>query len=481
MAGFNSPSILFLNTYDSLDRKYVAELAPKLKDAGYKRYVELYAGAFVMPHVMASAGWLPEDMHCYDVSLFSNVLGYTFSGKDVSQLGVKVDGEPLELSGDYIQKAAQILYVQALLRLEKSQAEYYISLCDDLRRRKEAHIASIAKKIKAQDDVLHGLHFSPLYIWDAYEVEKDSPDTFICSNPPTYKGAYEKFFDTNGRLTWNDIEYPLWDGAKDCPKLAELSKDRKALLLFLQQADKENAATENPVSARYLSDTQNVYYNSNRSDEIVSLIGKKAVTATDQKTEKAKGKILDVDYEVTKKSKVEVRYASTKEAEYYRGLWLHRITGKSVSVNVAVYIDGMVAGYIGLLLNPIMSLYGHADVNDKSIVLAYAVPAPNNKQRLARLLVEIAKSKKVIEQAVNAENPQSAMLIEAANKLKTVEYTRYHEVKGLRGLMKIERKHKVGGVNALTYATDLTDKTVKECVNEFVEKERVYKEKKNGK
>lgn len=482
MAGFNSPSILFLNTYDSLDRKYVSELAPKLLANGYDRYAELYAGAFVMPLVMEAAGWKPEQMHCYDVTLFSNVLGYTFSGKDVEQLGVSVDGQPLELSGDYITKAAQILYAQALCRIEKSEADYYLMLADDMRYRKEQHITHIANRIAGMDAKLHGLHFSPLYLWDAFEAEKDGRSTFICTNPPTYKGAYEKFFDTDGRLTWNQIDYPIWDGKTDCPELAKRAQGQNALLLFLQQADKGNAATEEPVSARYLSETQNVYYNSNHPELIEPLMGVKSETANGSPMVKAKMPILEQDYEVTKQSRISVQFAETAVAEYYRHLWLHRINGKSVSVNLGVYIDNKVAGFIGLSVNAIMSPYAGTDPNDYSIVLAYAVPAPNTKQRIARLLVDIAKSKPVVESAIACKTGQFAAMIQAANKLKTVEYSRFTEVKGLRGLMKVERKAKIGEVNALTYSAPLTKKTLKQIKAEFISKEEAYKRKaeKNG-
>lgn len=141
MAGFNSPNILFLNTYDSLDRKYVRELAPKLLCEGYDRYVELYCGAFAMPLVMVDAGWKPEQIHCYDVSLFSNILGYVFSGRDLSKLEVRKNGDLIELCGDPLDDAALLLYEQALARMEKAvHIEYYRMVVEDMAERKSAHV-----------------------------------------------------------------------------------------------------------------------------------------------------------------------------------------------------------------------------------------------------------------------------------------------------------------------------------------------------
>lgn len=475
MAGFNSPNILFLNTYDSLDRRYVRELAPKLQGEGFNRYVELYCGSFVMPLVMADAGWKPEQMYCYDVSLISNILGYVFSGKALEKLGVCKNGEQIPLDGrDAVENAAILLYEQAFARMAKAiDIEYYRMIVDDMTGRRKEHIVALDASVRRMDGMLHGLHFQPLYIWDAYEMEKDKDGTFICSNPPTYKGAYEKFFDTDGVITWNDYEYEIWDGSIHCPELAKRSEGQKSLLLFLQQADKGNSATKDPVSARFLSETQNVYWNTNQPKVINRLLGRKVETQRPIETTKSKYPILPEDYEIHKGSKITVFAEETKVAEYYRSLWLHRIKGKSVTANLCVLIDGMIAGFIGLDLNAIIKPYN--DSGGAPIILSYAVPAPNEKQRLARLLVELAKSKRVLGDALAAT--QSSAYIAAADSICTVEYTRFKEVKGLRGLMKIKREEVKDGVNALTYYADLTDKSIKAVRSEFIQKEQVYKEK----
>lgn len=476
MAGFNSPNILFLNTYDSLDRKYVRELAPKLLCEGYDRYAELYCGAFAMPLVMVDAGWKPEQIHCYDVSLFSNILGYVFSGRDLSKLEVRKDGDLIELCGDPLEDAALLLYEQALARMEKAvHIEYYRMIVEDMAERRDAHIEYLKNRVAQMDQKLHGLDFRAIYIWDAFELEKDSQSTFICSNPPTYKGAYEKFFDTDGVITWNEIPYEVWDGSIHCKMLMDKAADAKALLCLLQQADKGNAATEEPVSARFLSETQNVYWNTNHPSVVKNLLGIKSETQRPIETKKSKYPILPDDYEVTKSSRISVFLEDTKIAEYYRGLWLHRIKGKSVTVNLCVLIDGHIGGFIGLDLNAIIKPYRMQE-DAVPMVLSYAVPAPNKMQRLARLLVEIAKSKKIVTDALAAS--QSAVYVTAANAICTVEYSRFTEVKGLRGLMKLKHKEKKGETYALAYYADLTDKTVKQVRAEFIDKEKSYKRKK---
>lgn len=483
MGGFNSPNILFLNTYDALDRKYIQELVPKLRQEGYNRYVELYAGAFVMPLIVASSGIKPEDMYCYDISLFSNILGYVFSNQDVRRLEVRKNGELIELSDDdNVKNGAVLLYEQALARLKKAEnIVYFEYLVDDMEERKEVHINNLYEKLKKMNAVLNGLHFETLYIWDAYEKEKNSKDTFIVSNPPTYKGAYEKFFDTNGVITWvgDSIEYELWDGSIHCKELLDKSIGCDALLLFLQQANKEKSAMESPISARYLSLTQNVYWNTNKPDLINRVNGKKQETATGAKRKKSKYSIMPVGYKITEKSKIEVFVEEQQVAEYYRNIWLHRITGKSVSAHFCVVIDGYLAGFIGIDLNAITRPYN--DNAKPAIILSYAVSSPNTQYRMARLFVQLAKSKKIICNALSgSKNNQYTAYATVAEQLCTVEYSRFHEVKGLRGIMKLEKKDKLKeNLFALKYYADLNDKTKEEVLKDFLDGEAKYQKCKN--
>lgn len=479
MAGFNSPNILFLNTYDALDRKYIKELVPKLKKEGYSRYVELYAGSFVMPLIVASEGIAPDKIYCYDISLFSNILGYVFSNQDVRELLVCKNGKLIELeSSDNVCNGAILIYEQALARLEKAEnIVYFQYLVEDMKERKETHIKNIEDKLRKMNAVLNGLHFETLYIWDAFEKEKNAKDTFIVSNPPTYKGAYEKFFDTNGVITWkgDSIEYELWDGAKHCPELLEQSQGCDALLLFLQQANKGNAAMKDPVSARYLSLTQNVYWNTNKPELIEKVNGKKSETANESKRRKSKYPIMPPEYVVTNTSKIEVFIEEQQVAEYYRNIWLHRITGKSVSAHLCVVIDGYLAGFIGIDLNAIVKPYNE---NAKSaIILSYAVAAPNTQMRMARLFVAIAKSKKIICEALSgSKNNQYTIYATSADQICTVEYSRFHEVKGLRGLMKLEKKDKINeNLFALKYYADLNMKPKEQVLKEFLDEEVRYK------
>lgn len=105
MAGFTSPSILFLNTWDGPEREYNYRLLSSARQNGYDKLVELYAGGFANPIVAIEAGWKPEQITTVDVWLYTAILGYLYSGRPLHELGMKVDGKPIPLDGTPVQQA----------------------------------------------------------------------------------------------------------------------------------------------------------------------------------------------------------------------------------------------------------------------------------------------------------------------------------------------------------------------------------------
>lgn len=86
MAGFNSPSILFLNTWDKPERDWNGNLFRQAPASGYTRYVELYAGAFANCMVAVENGWKPEQIEACDVWAYTAALGYAYSGTPLTEM-----------------------------------------------------------------------------------------------------------------------------------------------------------------------------------------------------------------------------------------------------------------------------------------------------------------------------------------------------------------------------------------------------------
>lgn len=150
MAGFNSPSILFLNTWDKPERDWNGNLFRQALASGYTRYVELYAGAFANCMVAVENGWKPEQIEACDVWVYTAALGYAYSGTPLTGMRATVDGSPVSLSGNAADDAATVIMAQYRMRLSKhDDIDYYRGLLADLDINDSEHVGQLRERIAA--------------------------------------------------------------------------------------------------------------------------------------------------------------------------------------------------------------------------------------------------------------------------------------------------------------------------------------------
>lgn len=158
MAGFNSPSIMFLNTWDKPERDWNHMLFRQALRNGYTRYVELYAGAFSNVMVAVDAGWEPEQIETCDVWLYTAALGYAYANLDHNDLGVCEDGRKLALPDDPLLAAAKILATQYRLRIKKhDNVDYMRQLLDDLEYSERQHQTDMLNRITDNNTMRNNL------------------------------------------------------------------------------------------------------------------------------------------------------------------------------------------------------------------------------------------------------------------------------------------------------------------------------------
>lgn len=470
--GFNSPSILFLNTSEGNERGFIGGLLAQLREKrGYVRYVEACAGAWVMPTVAREAGF--TDLVGTDVNLFSAVLGKVFAGEPFDDLEIKIDGEPFEAQPG-CDGAAEILYLQLLARMQqRPEAEYWDDLVHDLTLRGAAHVASIAAKLRQMNEKLHGASFVFADPFETLERFGDEEHTIIGANPPTYKGAYEKFFDTSDRLTWRGPTYELWDGAVDVRRLVEQAGDTKALLLVQEQKAPRAASHAEPVYARHISRGQYCYVVSNRPDEVFGITGgMKVKPRSIGDIGPVDWPLVPADFTVGLDTRVAFEAIAPSQSAYYKEMWLRRVTGDTTAgFHFGVLLDGHFAGLAGVSTNPITHQYPGMDPHDRVyLLIRYACGAPHEIYRLSRLVTMLCCSRRVLEVALP---PAPQIYVTIAEKVQTIEMTRHPEAKSLRGIMKLRAKHKdpKDGYR-LMYAAPINDDRPEEVLAKWLMKEQ---------
>lgn len=477
-AGFTSPTILFLSTWDAPERSFCKQLYARLLETGYRHYVEPCSGAFAMPLVGRAAGWMPAQMAASDVSLFSSIVGTMLADGDFDALDVRVDGVHVELpDGDGPTRAAHLLWAQLLARMEaRPDVPYWRVMVQDLTQRADGHRAAIRDQLREMAGRLGGLSYTPRDLWEHVDAVADDPHTLISLNAPTYKGGFERFFDTKGRLTWAEPDYQVFDPEVGHARLHELVEGRSALLVSQQQTEPGHAATMWPVFARHLSLGQNVYLNSNRPEEVFALTGGPKVglrKPTDLTP--ADLPMLGIDHPITADSRIQLVPVKSAVADYYRQLWMHRLAATPGSGNVLVVVDGHAAGVLGYSSDPMVRPYPGVAKPDKWL-MRFAFGAPHSTYRLTRLATMLCLNRSTAELIVTGA---TSIHLAASTGLLTVEYTRHPEAKGLRGLMKLVKRDDHVDGHRLVYAADWADRTPEETLREWLDKEQKWQDSRN--
>lgn len=318
MAKFQNPGAFFLGTLVAQEQKFLKPLIENARKQGYTRFVEPCAGAFAMSHIAAQCGYKPSEIEASDVSMFTSIMGYAITGKSLEELEIRADG----FTNEELLDPAVALYAQLYLRTVKNAGkEYFYGIMRDLEYRKEEHLAEIRAQLDRAKQSLHGMSYRPLDMWKHLETCYDDPHCLVVANPPTYAAGFEKWYDTGGRMTWKEPEYGIFDPKTGLNDLYEKMNDAKCLLMCYEE-NAPGLTAGHPVFARYgVRDGINVYLTTNRPDEATMLAEGKMITRPNEgKLEPLDCSILPRDYEITRKSKIQITQIERTAAQYYRKL-----------------------------------------------------------------------------------------------------------------------------------------------------------------
>lgn len=458
----NSPGALFIGALKSEDKQFVKTVLIEARKKGYEHFVEPCAGALAMSVLAREAGYKTEQITASDVSYFSGIVGRYIKGEGIEEMEIEAEGFTQEEMQDH----ATALFAQLYLKLIKSSGkEYFMQLFQDLRYRREIHIANIRKQLDDVKNRCGPIGYKDLDMWLQFEEAYDDPKAIVVACPPTYNAGYEKFFDTGGKLKWKEPPYGIFDPETGTATLHEMMSDAKCLLLCYEECETGFSAGQAVYGRDAGRPGMAMYITSNRPDEVTELAKGKAIARKNgAKMEPLKMPILPHDYEITEQSVVEVKLIKNENATYYRRLWTHNFIGGAGGCCCAMIIDNHVAGVFGY--DKIgMSLGGSTD-----LTYSFGIGVPH-KARVNRLMQRLAMEKRVVYQFLTDVDK---LLITG---IKTAMITKYPESKEMRGVMKLVSKTKDPKIGyKLVYAGGLTDNGFDSILKEWVKGEEKWKQ-----
>lgn len=427
-----------------------------------------------MSHLAVQSGFRSGQIEASDVSMFTSIMGYALTDQPMEELEIHAKG----FTDEEMKDPAIALYAWKYLSMVKNAGkEYFYNLMVDLEKRREEHVENIRQQLERARTLLKGMNYRVLDLYNHIDEMLGDEHCIMIVNPPTYKAGFERYYDTGGMMTWKEPEYGIFDPKTGLKELMDRCKDAKCLVVCYEENEPGKTAGE-PVFARYgVRRGINVYLTSNRPDEAADLAnGKKIARPNESKLNPLKCDMLPRDYEITEKTKVQICQIDKTEAQYYRQLWTHNFVGSSAPINMAVLIDGKIAGVFGVDKSALtMGAFG-TRVSD-ALFLMYGMTVPHKRYRLGRLLTMLSQNREFVYAICND------LEREKVGHLKTVQMTKYPEAKEMRGIMKLTKRipdQKMGF--RLTYESELKERTEEQTLTEWLRREEKWqKERANAK
>ncbi len=440
MAKVISPTsgALFLGTLSTQSRSYLLRLFRSARAKDYSRFVEPACGAFAMSHLAIQAGFKPNQIEASDVSLFSAAMGYAITSQALDDLKVEVHGVD-ELADLDLTDPPTVLWIVSYLRLLNQSSNPVV----DAARKESLHcrdeqIAQLAAQMERARGALGGMTFTAEDLQDHLDRVWDDPEAIVCVNPPTYTGGFEKYYDTGGRLTWNEPNYRVFDAETGLVELMANAMEAKALVICYQERKTGQAIghpiyMEDGIRRARLDDQTHMYLCANRGAEALELAGGFGMKRRRfGAVEPGNFTILPTDFEPQEEARLETAKIPAPQALYYRAIWTHRFgldAGGNLGHGTAIIVDGYLVGVFAYDQSFILG-WKQGNVVGR-LMIHYGMAVPNRSHRYNRLLTMVAMNHEVINASLDDYYATRVEMV------ATVQQTQYPESKEMRGLMKL--------------------------------------------
>ncbi len=452
---YNNPGALFIGAMYQGDRAFFQAVLERARKAGYERFVEPCSGTLSVSCYAADAGF--ERIEASDVTMFSGILGRYAEGRGIGDMGIRerATGRPIEGHVDALYESKR-----AMLEAEAG-SEYGLALLEDF----EAREAEVREEIRAQLDAIRSrvrkCSYRDMDMMDHLAEVADDERAVVVVNMPTFKGGYEKSYKAvSDRFEWNEPKYTVFDPKGGYEAFWDFAAHAKCLILSYQEAVPGQFFGEAVYARPSGRIGLNSYICTNRSEEVERLLGKSCAVKTAGKREPLKYPIVPSDYEITRKSRLSVVRAKPENIRYYRGLFTRNFGPSQASSGYALLVDGYVVGVFGYL-----TLSNCLDNSCDSVFIGFAITT-SASFRASKLIHMVACQRSVVAMEL------SDVQMLSARKVRTAMRSKHASCTELRGVMRlVDRKKDDAMGNMLTYEADIQDKTLRQVLSEFMDKE----------
>jgi hypothetical protein len=463
-------SSIFLGVPPANGRNYLADI---LKNHKFKKYVLPCVGRFAGAQVVVKSGVKPEDIISSDVGLFSTLLGYYITGKDIESLEVELEGVPFDYK-KYDTQEGKIAEIYLAIKYLQLPAKHYYNqaLRDEITINHDKHHAKIVSDLKRHKEILGGCEYHTGDALTEVRKYKNDPEALIFINPPSVKDGYKKMFNFPDNIYWKE---PFFEHLNPDDFILFMDEIQdSAATIIVNMATEESPKKWTKLFAEKKGDVNNKLFCNKKFSERL---------AVNKKTQDVKLPriVMFDDHEITKKSEIKIVLVNKEIAYHYRDMFIHRLGGASAQLTLAIFIDNQLMSVAGF--DP--SFLFRGDASKRYIHETYGMTVPSTRYpKLGRLFMYFLTCVEFRDRLVKLW-PQLSMT--EFDQFKTVCLTRLPEMRANHGLMKItDRDRTKNGFYKLVYETTFHKRNFKECIILWLdelrraEQQKAKQEAKNG-
>lgn len=438
----------------------------------YNKIVYFCCGSFNLAKVAVEAGYRPEQIYCSDISLYSSLLGYLFSGQKIEDMPKlelpKELRKEIESTDDEFEKVALIMY--EMRRRNLAKMSYRLMELGVFQEEKETFVKQYCDKLHKEYEKLGGIHYE---IADLREVIKDEDEkTLFLGYPPINTNDYEKMFDYGkdlDLLAFEDVDVFAPD---EFPRMFNDSVGWKSDFLAFTTHRFSEIDKKHIFAAKYNGQGKYDYMLFNHCDILPKEVKNKLIIGKIKPYTPLKDvSIFDPKTRLTGDEKITIIPIKAEHSLYYRELWIHNLGSTSASNNFGLFIDGKIAGVFGIADSS--SLF---KMQVKYAFLQYTAMVSSDIYSNFVSLLEWCATCTEFKQKLYA-TLSNANRFYRLDGIKTVSLTKHKYVKASRGIFEIiDREYdKKLKLNKISEYAKFRKETYQDCLIKYLKEAKERK------
>ncbi len=462
---------VFFGDTPSNQRKYIAAVFRFLKDK-YPKLILPACGQFSLAKCAIEAGYEKKNIFASDISLYSSLLGYLYSGKPVEDLKFVLAEDYRDRyakCGSDIEKAAHLVWIMKTKQIN-TKVFYEKLVFDDLTGRMEFHIKNIAEKLERFRTYYSGINYEIADMREILTIAQ-APDVLVVVNPPVFRNGYTKMFNFENAILWGS-GVPEFDFKREYRPVYEQTRAMPTPYLWYRFRSVEGFEASEVIYCKEYDIDKRDYWLLTKPDELKDFKYQyMADFMTEMGVKAYSAPIFTNEDELTYDSKISFVSVTEQQAMYYRDLFAHKLGNTSAEQYYLMLIDGKIFATVGFMTSKLFRL------QSDRIFENYGFSAPVKNLPRANRLLMLAITCKDFTKFIY-DNASRINRIYRLKGLRTTCLSKYRKVKLNNGILKVLKCEKIpegksnGGMYKILYDTEFHDLTFADVVKKFLDEEK---------